>query len=375
MTPTLKLTKQLVALESITPNDSGCQKLIASRLTPLGFVIENMPFENVANLWAQHGSGSPLFVFAGHTDVVPPGPLENWDSPPFEPTIRNKKLYGRGVADMKGSVAAMVTAYERFISAHPNHKGTLGLIITSDEEGLALHGTKRVVEAFQKRNKTIDYCLIGEPSSSKDFGDVMKIGRRGSLSGRLNIVGIQGHIAYPHLVDNPIHKSLPFLEKLVQTTWDKGDQYFPPTQFQISNIHAGTGASNVIPGQIEIDFNFRYSTAVTAEHLQYQVKQLLQDFEINYQIEWHPTGKPFLAKNGKLSQASIDAIQKIAGLKSKLLTTGGTSDGRFLIDISNEMIELGPVNATIHQTNESIGLDELEMLTQTYEEILRSLFL
>lgn len=372
--PVLTLLEELIRLPSITPNDANCQELIAARLKSLGFTIEYLPFGQVNNLWARHGDQEPLFVFAGHTDVVPPGPLENWHAPPFEPTIKEGFLYGRGTADMKGSIAAMLIACEQFLLKYPNYNGSIAFLITSDEEGPAIDGTQKVVDYLKNKGEKITWCVVGEPSSEKQLGDTIKIGRRGSLNGKLTIHGKQGHIAYPHLAQNPIHLCLPALTALCKEVWDAGHAQFPATVFQISNICAGTGVTNVIPGSLEVLFNFRYSPAVTANLLQERVTTILQEHGLHYDLTWSCSGAPFLTPSGSLLQATKTAIQKITGITPKLSTDGGTSDGRFIAPLGCQLLELGPCNATIHQTNERICLTELTQLMHVYETLLTELF-
>lgn len=375
MNDVIDLAKQLISCASITPTDKGCQDILSARLKKTGFTIENLPFGNVKNFWARRGKQGPLFVFAGHTDVVTPGPLEQWQSPPFEPTIRNNKLYGRGAADMKGSIAAMMIACENFITQYPEHIGSIAWLITSDEEGASIDGTAKVVEVLQQRQEKINWCLVGEASSEQTLCDTLKIGRRGSLSAQLIIHGKQGHVAYPQRADNPIHRAVSLLNNLINTQWDNGNDFFQPTSLQISNIHSGTGAGNVIPNNLEIKFNFRYSPAITAEILQQQVENLLQQNQINYTIEWNHSGLPFLTERGKLLNACSEAIQKITKFKPTVSTSGGTSDGRFIAQTGCQIVELGPVNHSIHQINECVGIDELETLAKIYEEILMRLLL
>lgn len=370
MSATLELAKELIACISITPHDGGCQTILAQRLTPLGFCAESMRFGEVDNAWLRRGQKSPLFVFAGHTDVVPPGPSEQWSSNPFKPEIRDQKLYGRGAADMKGSLAAMITASERFIAAHPNHAGSIAFLITSDEEGDAINGTAKVVKTLEGRGEKIDYCLVGEPSSRERAGDMIKNGRRGSLNGCLRLRGVQGHVAYPHLAENPIHRLAPALMELCTTEWDRGNEDFPPTTFQISNIHAGTGATNVIPGEVEVMFNFRYSTETTHLQLEQRVTEILSRQELNYELDWNLSGKPFRTGKGKLVDAVAQAIQEITGIKTELSTTGGTSDGRFIAPSGAQVAELGPVNATIHKVNEHVAITDLDILSRVYYRIL-----
>jgi succinyl-diaminopimelate desuccinylase len=373
MSPTVELSRALIARPSVTPDDQGCQQLLAERLQALGFAIEHLRFGDVDNLWARHGSDAPLFVFAGHTDVVPPGPLDEWATAPFDPVIKDGYLYGRGSADMKSSIAAMVTACERFITAHPDHKGSIAFLITSDEEGPSVNGTVKVVEALQARNEQIDWCLVGEPSSKDQTGDTIKNGRRGSLNGVLEIRGKQGHVAYPHLADNPIHRAAPALAELATIEWDAGNEFFPPTTFQISNIKAGSGTENVIPGVLKILFNLRFSTESTAASLQSRVEEILARHELDYEISWKLSGAPFLTPAGELVDAARTAIQSTIGVETLLSTSGGTSDGRFIAPTGAQVVELGPVNATIHQTNECVNVAELDRLTVIYEKILKQL--
>ena len=370
MSETLELARDLIARPSVTPEDAGCQQLLAERLRPLGFEIEPMPFGEVENLWARRGSEGPLFCFAGHTDVVPPGPLEAWESDPFTPEVRGGLLYGRGAADMKGSIAAMVTAVERFIASHPDHRGSIAWLITSDEEGPAVNGTVKVVETLERRKEKIDWCLVGEPSCSKRLGDTIKNGRRGSLNATLVVRGVQGHVAYPHLARNPIHEALPALSELAATEWDQGNAFFPPTTFQISNIHAGTGATNVIPGELEVIFNFRYSTETTHEALEERVEEVLRRHGLDYAIEWSLSGEPFLTSAGALVDAARQAVRETVGIETELSTSGGTSDGRFIAPTGAQVIELGPLNATIHKVNECVGVEDLDLLSKIYERML-----
>jgi len=370
---TLQLTKALIARRSVTPEDAGCQALLAERLAPLGFHIEPLRYGEVDNLWAQRGTDGPLFVFAGHTDVVPSGPEDEWSSPPFTPTPKQGQLFGRGAADMKGSIAAMVTACERFIAQHPNHQGSIGFLITSDEEGPAVDGTVKVVEWLGQQSKAIRWCLVGEPTSTDKVGDIIKNGRRGSLNGRLLIHGQQGHVAYPHLARNPIHLVAPALNELCAITWDNGNEHFPPTTFQISNIHAGTGASNVIPGQLSIDFNFRFSTEVTDAGLKTRVHDLLDKYELPYDLHWSLSGQPFLTPAGELVSATQAAVQDVCGYPAALSTSGGTSDGRFIAPTGAQVLELGPVNASIHKIDEHVRVQDLDVLSQIYEKILEKL--
>jgi succinyl-diaminopimelate desuccinylase len=372
-TAALELAKELIARRSVTPQDAGCQEILTARLAKAGFRCETMQFGEVTNLWARRGSSSPVVCFAGHTDVVPTGPLAEWHSDPFVPTIRDGRLYGRGAADMKSSIAAFVVAAEAFVREKPQHPGSIALLITSDEEGPALDGTVKVVEELKRRNEGIDYCIVGEPSSVDRLGDTLKNGRRGSLSGKLIVRGIQGHVAYPHLVKNPIHLVAPALAELAKAQWDKGNEAFPPTSFQISNIHAGTGAANVVPGSIEVDFNFRFSTESSEATLKARVEGMLKKHGLEYSLSWVLGAKPFLSKNGRLAKVATEAARANAGVSAELATTGGTSDARFIIDVCPEIIEIGPVNASIHKLNEHITLAELEILPRIYLDVLRKL--
>ncbi len=365
---TLELASNLINRESITPHDGNCQELLIEQLHAMGFTIESLPSGNVKNFWARRGKQGPLLVFSGHTDVVPPGPLEKWHSPPFEATIRDNCLFGRGAADMKSALAAMIIACKQFIAQYPHHAGSLGFIITSDEEGEAQHGTLQVVKYLQEQHISIDWCLIGEASSQQELGDAIKIGRRGSLHGFLQVIGKQGHIAYPHLADNPIHRSFKVLDELTQLSWDQGNEYFTPTSFQIYNIQADTGASNVIPGSLTARFNFRFSPASTAEQLQQRVHKVLDDHGLNYRIEWQLSGQPFFSPPGRLAEACSKAIKEICQVETRSNTTGGTSDGRFLTALGCEIVELGPSSKSIHQVNEHIKLDDLENLTLDLSE-------
>jgi succinyl-diaminopimelate desuccinylase len=373
MSATLELSSALIARASVTPDDKGCQQLLAERLEKIGFVIENLRFGDVDNLWARRGTSAPLFAFAGHTDVVPTGPLADWNSDPFEPTIKDGYLYGRGGADMKGSIAAMLTACERFVAEHDNHTGSIAFLITSDEEGPSVNGTVKVVEQLEARDEKINWCLVGEPSSQEQTGDTIKNGRRGSLCGVLTIKGQQGHVAYPQLADNPIHRAAPALNELTGIEWDQGNAFFPPTTFQISNIKAGTGAENVIPGSIELSFNLRFSTESTADSLKSRVTAILDSHQLDYDIQWRLSGQPFLTPAGELVDAARKAIQSQVGITTVLSTSGGTSDGRFIAPTGAQVVELGPVNATIHQTNECVNTAELDKLSDIYEEILKQL--
>ncbi len=372
---TLALAKDLISRASVTPLDEGCQPLMAERLAKLGFNIESMVFEDTTNMWARKGDKDPVFCFAGHTDVVPAGELNRWHTPPFEPTVIDDYLHGRGAADMKGSLAAMIVATERFIAKHPNHKGSIAYLITSDEEGPFINGTPKVIETLEARNEKITWSLVGEPSSTHKLGDVVKNGRRGSLTGNLTVKGIQGHVAYPHLADNPVHKAAPALAELAQMQWDQGNEFFPPTSFQIANINGGTGASNVVPGSLEVMFNFRYSTEVTAEALIERVLNILDAHGLDYDISWVFNGLPFLTADGPLLEATKQAIKSVTGLNTSPQTTGGTSDGRFIAPTGAQVIELGPVNATIHKVNECVKVADLETLARCYEAILENLML
>jgi succinyl-diaminopimelate desuccinylase len=375
MSKTLALAEQLIALSSVTPDDNGCQARLVELLEPLGFVCEKIQSGSVTNLWARKGSAQPLIVFAGHTDVVPTGPLEQWQSHPFVPTHRDGKLYGRGAADMKTSIAAMVVAVEEFTAAHPQHLGSIGFLITSDEEGPATDGTIVVCKHLQERGAQLDYCIVGEPTSAHLLGDMMKNGRRGSMSGHLTIKGIQGHIAYPQLARNPIHTGAPALAELVAEHWDEGNEYYLPTSWQISNIHGGTGASNVIPGEVVIDFNFRFSTASTAEGLQQRVHAILDKHQLEYHLSWTISGYPFLTPRGELSDALSSAIKAETGLDSELSTTGGTSDGRFIAQICPQVIEFGPPNGSIHKIDEHIEVRFIDPLKNIYRRTLENLLL
>ena len=374
---TLSLAIDLLARRSNTPEDAGCQALMISRLEPLGFKIERMRFGNVDNLYARRGTSGPLLVFAGHTDVVPTGPLEKWHTPPFEPTIKEGMLYARGAADMKTSLAAFITSIEEFITAHPNHAGSIGLLITSDEEGVAVDGTVKVVEALRARGEFIDYCIVGEPTSNKVVGDMIKNGRRGSLSGKLLVKGVQGHIAYPHLVKNPIHLVAPAIKDMVETIWDTGNEYFPPTSWQISNMNGGTGATNVVPGEVELLFNFRYCALVnnagsTEANLKQRVHGILDGHKLDYDLEWEHSPS-YITPRGNLVEAITTAIEQAYGVTPELSTTGGTSDGRFIADICPQVIEFGPLNATIHKLNECVAVADIEPLKETYKLTMETL--
>jgi len=373
MSNTLDLAKQLIAIPSVTPDDKGCQEIIASRLKNIGFEIENLRFGEVDNLWARLGTSEPLLVFAGHTDVVPTGPVEQWSHDPFAPTIVDKVMYGRGTADMKSSIAAMVCACEKFAASTTEPKGSMAFLITSDEEGPAVDGTVKVIEWLEQRGDKIDWCLVGEPSSTNTVGDVVKNGRRGSIGARLTIKGVQGHIAYPHLAKNPIHQFTPVLSDLVNETWDNGNEFFPPTSFQISNINAGTGATNVIPGTVDVLFNLRYSTEITHETIKSRIHAILDKHDIDYDIKWEHSGKPFLTPKGELVNAIQASIKNVCGIDAELSTAGGTSDGRFIAPTGAQVVELGPVNESIHKIDEHINVTELDQLTEIYSDILKRL--
>jgi len=370
---TIELTKELIRLQSVTPNDAGCQALLSDRLVKSGFKVKHYPHDEVQNILLTHGENGPVFCFLGHTDVVPTGPGNQWTTPPFEPTERDGYLYGRGAADMKGSVAAIVTAMERFIAEHPNHIGIIALLLTSDEEGQAIHGIRKVVDDLLNDGFQIKWCLVGEPSSSHSVGDTVKNGRRGSLLGRLHINGIQGHVAYPARASNPIHLVTPAINELCSKIWDQGNEFYSPTSFQISNINAGTGADNVIPGHIDVMFNFRYSTETTDEKLIKIVEGILNSHKLEYEMQWHSSGLPFLTDHGDLLSATQETIKEITGIKTELSTTGGTSDGRFIAPTGAEVIELGPVNETIHKINERVKIDDLNTLSRIYQGILEKL--
>ncbi|KAB0460104.1 succinyl-diaminopimelate desuccinylase [Vibrio kanaloae] len=372
--PTLALAKDLISRQSVTPEDAGCQDLMIERLKALGFEIEVMVFEDTTNFWARRGTEAPLFAFAGHTDVVPAGPIEQWSTKPFEPTIVDGFLHGRGAADMKGSLASMIVAVEQFIAKHPDHTGSIGFLITSDEEGPFINGTVRVVEALMARGEKIDMCIVGEPSSTEYVGDVVKNGRRGSITGDLTIKGTQGHVAYPHLANNPVHSSLLAINELATTEWDQGNDYFPPTSFQIPNVSAGTGASNVIPGEFNVQFNLRFSTELSNDIIVERITTTLDKYDFEYDLKWTFNGDPFLTDAGSLLDAIVDAVGHVNDVKPALLTTGGTSDGRFIARMSGQVVELGPVNATIHKVNECVKVADLEKLTDMYERTLVNLF-
>jgi len=373
MTPTLQLAFDLISRHSVTPDDAGCQQLMMDRLAAAGFRNEPLRFAEVDNFWSRRGNSAPLLCFAGHTDVVPTGPEENWTYPPFIPQIVDGLLYGRGAADMKGSLAAMVVAVENFVKKHPDHRGSIAFLITSDEEGPAKNGTVKVVETLEARNEKIDMCIVGEPSSTNKTGDVIKNGRRGSLGCVLKVKGIQGHVAYPHLAKNPVHLAAPALAELAAEQWDEGNEFFPATSFQISNINAGTGATNVIPGECEVVFNFRFSTELTAEILKQRTEAILNKHGLDYDIDWALSGEPFLTSRGALVDASVQAIREVTGVETELSTAGGTSDGRFIAPTGSQVLELGPCNATIHKVDEHIVAADLDTLTTIYERILELL--
>jgi succinyl-diaminopimelate desuccinylase len=376
MSDILELTSELIHRVSVTPDDAGCQTLIAERLARAGFVIERLRYGAVDNLWATHGSGDPVLVFLGHTDVVPSGPEADWPSPPFIPTIRDGRLYGRGAADMKSGVAAMTLALEAFVAAQPDHPGTLGLLLTSDEEGPSNRdGVRRVAEEFRRRGQRIDWCVVGEPSSIERLGDVVRVGRRGSLSGTLTVRGVQGHVAYPDKVRNPIHLAAPALADLAATRWDEGNAEFPPTSFQISNVHSGTGALNVVPGMLEAKFNFRYCTASTAPSLRERTEAILRKHQLDFKLDWDLSGEPFLTRAGALRAAVAAAIKDTCGIVPKADTGGGTSDARFIAPLRAEVVEVGPVNASIHKIDEHIAVEELEMLPRLYRQIAERLLI
>ncbi len=370
MSETLDLLKDLISRASVTPEDAGCQDLLTQRLETIGFKAEQLDFNDTKNLWLKRGQEKPLFVFLGHTDVVPTGPLERWDSPPFEPTIRDGHLYGRGAADMKGGIACFVTAVERFIAQYPEHNGTLAMMITSDEEGPATNGVVKVIEVLEQRNEKIDWCLVGEPSSDKKIADVIRVGRRGSLCAKLQVKGIQGHVAYPEIASNPIHNFAPALKALTDEVWDKGNDFFPPTSLQVSNINSGTGAENIIPGELELQFNLRFCTELDEASIKQRVHAIFDQFDFDYDITWRLSGNPFLTEGGALIEATHAAVKKVTGYDTLDDTGGGTSDGRFIAPTGAEVIELGPLNESIHKLNENVGLEDLEILSKIYEQIL-----
>lgn len=373
MTSTLSLCMALIEKASVTPDDAGCNQLLMDRLQGLGFKIETLPFGEVNNFWARLGDKGPVFAFAGHTDVVPTGPVEDWLFDPFTPTVRDGVLYGRGTADMKGSIAAMVTACERFLAEDQAFDGSIAFLITSDEEGSAINGTRKVIEVLEARDEKIDYCIVGEPSSSKELGDVIKIGRRGSLHGKLKVHGVQGHVAYPQLASNPIHKAMLPLHELIKETWDEGNEDFPPTTLQVSNIHSGTGTDNVIPGTLDAQFNFRFSTQLTEAQIRSRTEAILDAHELEYTLDWQLSGNPFLTSRGTLIDVVSQSIKHINGVETQCSTTGGTSDGRFIAPTGAQLLELGPCNATIHKVNENVKISELDELTRIYEDILTRL--
>ena len=370
--PVIELAQQLIRRPSLSPDDAGCQALLIARLEAIGFTVEPMHIADTLNFWATRGQGETL-AFAGHTDVVPPGDANRWISPPFEPSIRDGMLFGRGAADMKGSLAAMVVAAERFVAANPHHQGRLAFLITSDEEASAVNGTVKVVERLMARNERMDYCLVGEPSSTEIVGDVVKNGRRGSMTANLTIHGVQGHVAYPHLADNPVHRAMPALNELVATVWDEGNEFFPPTSMQIANVQAGTGSNNVIPGEFFVQFNFRFSTQLTDQMIKDRVAELLDRHQLRYTLEWNVSGQPFLTSRGKLVDAVVNAVAHYNEIKPELLTTGGTSDGRFIARMGAQVVELGPVNATIHKINECVKASDLQLLSRMYQRIMEQL--
>jgi succinyl-diaminopimelate desuccinylase len=373
MSDTLDLTLDLIRRRSITPDDAGCMEAIAARLEPFGFKCERLDFGDTKNLWLRRGETAPLLVFLGHTDVVPPGPADDWDSPPFEPTIRDGLLYGRGAADMKSGVAAMTTALARFAARYPDHKGSAALLLTSDEEGAATNGVVRVIEAFEARGDKIDWCVIGEPSSFDRLGDVIRVGRRGSLCGVLTVFGVQGHVAYPEKAENPIHRLAPALAELTDEVWDRGNEFFPPTSFQVSNIRAGTGAENVIPGRLEVMFNFRFSTALTEDDLKHRVHAILDRHGLRYELNWRLSGAPFLTTRPELIEATQAALETVVGRRARPDTGGGTSDGRFVAPTGAQVVELGALNGTIHKVNEHVSLKDIDTLSAVYEQILVNL--
>ena len=370
MSETLDLLKDLVQRESVTPIDAGCQDVLVERLSKLGFKEERLNFDDTQNIWLRRGDAKPLLTFLGHTDVVPPGPLDRWDSPPFEPTIRDGKLYGRGTADMKGGIACFVTAVERFIANYSDHQGSIAVMITSDEEGIATNGVVKVVEVLEARNEKIDWCLVGEPSSDKKLGDVIRVGRRGSLCAKLTVHGTQGHVAYPEIAENPIHSFAPALKALTEEVWDNGNQFFPPTSLQVSNINSGTGAENIIPGHAEIQFNLRFCTELDEQTIKQRTTAIFDQFDFEYDLQWRLSGNPFLTEGGALIDAAHVAIKKVTGFETLDDTGGGTSDGRFIAPTGAEVIELGPLNESIHKINENVGVGDLEILSDIYENML-----
>ena len=373
MSDTLELLIDLIKKPSVTPDDAGCQDYIVDRLQGLNFKEERLNFNDTQNLWLKRGNEKPLFTFLGHTDVVPPGPLEAWVSPPFEPTIRDGKLYGRGAADMKGGIASFMTAIERFVAKYPNHAGSIGILLTSDEEGAATNGVVKVMEVFEQRQEKIDWCLVGEPSSDKKMGDVIRVGRRGSLCAKLTVIGIQGHVAYPELADNPIHSFAPALKELTEEVWDHGNVFFPPTSLQVSNINSGTGAENIIPGSAEVQFNLRFCTELNEEIIKQRTCEILDKHNFKYDLQWRLSGNPFLTEKGALIDATHAAIKTITGFETQDDTGGGTSDGRFIAPTGAQVLELGPLNESIHKINEHVAVADLEVLSAIYEQILVNL--
>lgn len=373
MSDTLKLVQDLIKRPSVTPDDAGCQDLIAGRLRPLGFCDERLNFEDTVNIWLRRGKQAPLFVFLGHTDVVPTGPLDEWHSDPFEPSIRGDRLYGRGASDMKGGIAAFITALERFLAANPEHNGSIAICLTSDEEGPATNGVVKVIEVLEQRREKIDWCLVGEPSSDQRIADVIRVGRRGSLCAKLTVFGIQGHVAYPDMAHNPIHALAPTLKDLTHEVWDHGNAFFPPTSLQISNINGGTGAENIIPGSVEVLFNLRFSTELTVDSIKQRVTAILDEHELNYNLDWRLSGNPFLTSSGELIKATHTAIKTVTGYETINDTGGGTSDGRFVAPTGAQVLELGPLNESIHKINENVVLNDLETLSKIYERILYEL--
>jgi len=370
MSETLSLLKDLVSRESVTPKDAGCQDVLVERLSKIGFNEERLNFDDTQNIWLRRSDKKPLLTFLGHTDVVPPGPLDRWITPPFEPTIKDGKLYGRGTADMKAGIACFITAVERFIKNHPDHQGSIAIMITSDEEGIATNGVVKVIDVLEKRNEKIDWCLVGEPSSDKKLGDVLRVGRRGSLCAKLTVHGIQGHVAYPEIANNPIHSFAPALKELTEEVWDKGNQFFPPTSLQVSNINSGTGAENIIPGDVEVQFNLRFCTELDEDTIKQRTTAILDKHDFKYDLQWRLSGNPFLTEGGALIDAAHAAIKQVTGFETLDDTGGGTSDGRFIAPTGAEVIELGPLNETIHKINENVDVKDLEILSEIYEYML-----
>ena len=373
MSETLTLLEELIKKPSVTPDDAGCQDLLAQRLTKIGFEDERLNFDNTQNIWLRRGGSKPLFVFLGHTDVVPPGPLNAWETPPFEPAIRDGKLYGRGAADMKGGIACFITAVERFIAEHPDHQGSIALMITSDEEGIATNGIVKVINALENRGDKIDWCLVGEPSSNQQIADIIRVGRRGSLCAKLTVHGIQGHVAYPEIAENPIHAFAPALKELTEEVWDNGNEFFPPTSLQVSNINAGTGAENIIPGSVEVQFNLRFCTELDEATIKQRTHAILDKYGFKYDLQWRLSGNPFLTEKGKLIDAAHQAIKTVTGRTTIDDTGGGTSDGRFIAPTGAQVIELGPINESIHKINENVAITDLEILSNIYEQIMINL--